>query len=182
MQHQLQQATVDKYVINPLKSFISNSVMGGIVLLGAAIIAIILANSPWSESYLGFWKNRISIGFIDTVFLDYDLYHWINDGLISIFLFVLGLELKRELVDGQLSGFRNAILPIVVGISGMIFPALIFFLFNGSDAEVINGWGIPMACDIAFVLGILYLLGDKVPVSVKIFLPLLGLWMILELS
>lgn len=175
MQHQLQQTTVDKYIINPLKSFISNSVMGGVVLLGAAIIAMILANSPWSESFLGFWKNRISIGFNDTVFLDYDLHHWINDGLISIFFFVLGLELKREMVDGQLSGFRNAVLPIIVGISGMIFPALIFFLFNGSDTQAINGWGIPMACDIAFVLGILYLLGDRVPVSVKIFFTAFGI-------
>ncbi len=175
MQHQLRQTPVDKYVINPLKSFISNSVMGGVVLLASAIIAMLLANSPWSEAFLGFWKNRFSVGFNDTVFLDYDLHHWINDGLISIFFFVLGLELKREMVDGQLSGVRNAMLPIIVGVSGMIFPALIFYFFNGADAEAITGWGIPMACDIAFVLGILYLLGDKVPVSVKIFFTAFGI-------
>jgi len=175
MQDQLKQAPVDKYVINPLKSFISNSVMGGVVLLMATIIAVTLANSPWSDWFLGLWKNRISLNFNDTVFLDYDLHHWINDGLISIFFFVLGLELKREMVDGQLSGFKNAILPIIVGISGMIFPALIFYLFNGGDSEALSGWGIPMACDIAFVLGILYLLGDKVPVSVKIFFTAFGI-------
>ena len=175
MQDQLKQAPVDKYVINPLKSFISNSVMGGVVLLAATIIAVILANSAWSDWFLGLWKNRISIRFNDTIFLDYDLHHWINDGLISIFFFVLGLELKREMVDGQLSGFKNAILPVIVGISGMIFPALIFSLFNCGDPEALKGWGIPMACDIAFVLGILYLLGDKVPVSVKIFFTAFGI-------
>jgi len=175
MQDQLRQAPVDKYVINPMKSFISNSVMGGVVLLVATIIAVILANSPWSDWFLGLWKNKISLRFNDTVFLDYDLHHWINDGLISIFFFVLGLELKREMVDGQLSGFKNAILPIIVGVSGMVFPALIFYFFNSSDAEVLGGWGIPMACDIAFVLGILYLLGDKVPVSVKIFFTAFGI-------
>ena len=175
MQDQLRQAPVDKYVINPMKSFISNSVMGGVVLLVATIIAVILANSPWSDWFLGLWKNKISLRFNDTVFLNYDLHHWINDGLISIFFFVLGLELKREMVDGQLSGFKNAILPIIVGVSGMVFPALIFYFFNSSDAEVLGGWGIPMACDIAFVLGILYLLGDKVPVSVKIFFTAFGI-------
>lgn len=175
MQDQLKQAPVDKYVINPLKSFISNSVMGGIVLLVATVIAVVLANSPWSDWFLGLWKNKISLNFNGTPFLNYDLHHWINDGLISIFFFVLGLELKREMVDGQLSGFRNAILPIIVGISGMIFPALIFYFFNGGDAEALKGWGIPMACDIAFVLGILYLLGDKVPVSVKIFFTAFGI-------
>lgn len=175
MQDQLQVAPVDRYVINPLKSFISNSVMGGIVLLVSAILAIVLANSPWSEWFLGLWKNRISLNFNETVLLDYDLHHWINDGLISIFFFVLGLELKREMVDGQLSGFRNAILPIIVGISGMIFPALIFYFFNSGNPESLKGWGIPMACDIAFVLGILYLLGDKVPVSVKVFFTAFGI-------
>lgn len=175
MQDQLKQAPVDKYVINPLKSFISNSVMGGIVLLVATIIAVILANSPWSDWFLGLWKNKVSLNFNGTPFLNYDLHHWINDGLISIFFFVLGLELKREMVDGQLSGFKNAILPIIVGISGMIFPALIFYFFNTGDAEALKGWGIPMACDIAFVLGILYLLGDKVPVSVKIFFTAFGI-------
>ncbi|MDR6968130.1 NhaA family Na+:H+ antiporter [Flavobacterium arsenatis] len=175
MPDQLRLAPVDKYVINPLKSFISNSVMGGVVLLVATIIAVALANSPWSDWFLGLWKNRISLNFNGNPFVDYDLHHWINDGLISIFFFVLGLELKREMVDGQLSGVKNAILPIIVGISGMIFPALIFYFFNSSDTAVLDGWGIPMACDIAFVLGILYLLGDRIPASVKIFFTAFGI-------
>ncbi len=175
MEHKLQVAPVDKYVINPLKLFISNSVMGGVVLLVATVIAVTLANTEWSDWFLGLWKNRIAIHFNDTAFLDYDLHHWINDGLISIFFFVLGLELKREMVDGQLAGIKNAILPIIVGISGMIFPALIFYLFNSNNPEALKGWGIPMACDIAFILGVLYLLGDKVPASLKIFFTAFGI-------
>lgn len=175
MENQLKLAPVDKYFINPLKAFISNSVMGGVVLLVATIIAIILANSGWSDWFLGIWKHKISMRYDDIVLLDYDIHHWINDGLISIFFFVLGLELKREMVDGQLSGFRNAMLPIIVGISGMIFPALIFYFFNTGNPDALKGWGIPMACDIAFVLGVLYLLGDKVPVSLKIFFTAFGI-------
>ena len=174
MEYQVKTTPVEKWVINPLSAFISNSIMGGIVLLIAAVIAIILANSPWSEWFLGFWKNKISIGINSELFLNYDLQHWVNDGLISIFFFVLGLELKREIVGGQLSGFKNAFLPVAVGIGGMVFPALIFLFFNGGqDTEA--GWGIPMATDIAFALGVLHLLGKKVPTSVKIFLTAFGI-------
>lgn len=174
MEYQVKTTPVEKWVINPLSAFISNSIMGGIVLLIAAVIAIILANSPWSEWFLGFWKNKISIGINSELFLNYDLQHWVNDGLISIFFFVLGLELKREIVGGQLSGLKNAFLPVAVGIGGMVFPALIFLFFNGGqDTEA--GWGIPMATDIAFALGVLHLLGKKVPTSVKIFLTAFGI-------
>ena len=174
MEYQVKTTPVEKWVINPLSAFISNSIMGGIVLLIAAVVAIILANSPWSEWFLGFWKNKISIGINSELFLNYDLQHWVNDGLISIFFFVLGLELKREIVGGQLSGFKNAFLPVAVGIGGMVFPALIFLFFNrGQDTEA--GWGIPMATDIAFALGVLHLLGKKVPTSVKIFLTAFGI-------
>lgn len=174
MENNVTLTPVDKWVINPLSAFISNSIMGGVVLLIAAVIAIILANSPLSEDFLGFWEHKISIGINDQLFLNYDLQHWVNDGLISIFFFVLGLELKREIVGGQLSGFRNAILPVAVGIGGMIFPALIFLFFN-SGAETSSGWGIPMATDIAFALGVLHLLGKGVPTSVKIFLTAFGI-------
>lgn len=170
MANQMKISPVERWVINPLSTFISNSIMGGVVLLVCAVIAIVLANSTWSESFLGIWKHKISIGIDDKLFLNYDLQHWVNDGLISIFFFVLGLELKREILGGQLSGIKNAFLPVAVGIGGMIFPALIFFFFNTGDANVIQGWGIPMATDIAFALGVLYLLGDKIPTSVKIFL------------
>ena len=165
---------VEKYVINPLSAFIRNSIMSGVVLLIAAVVAIILANSPLSDAFLGFWQNKISIGINDHLFLNYDLQHWVNDGLISIFFFVLGLELKREIVGGQLSGARNALLPIAVGLGGMLFPALIFLLFN-QGTETRHGWGIPMATDIAFALGVLHLLGKRIPTSVKIFLTAFGI-------
>lgn len=175
MENRLQITPADKWFINPLKAFISNSVMGGIVLFIAAVIAVIMANSPWSDWYLNLWKYRVAINFNGNTFLDYDIQHWINDGLVAVFFFVLGLELKREMVAGQLSGLKNATLPIIVGISGMVFPALIFLILNGTNSESSAGWGIPMACDIAFVLGVLYLLGDKVPASVKIFFTAFGI-------
>lgn len=175
MENKLQITPVDKWFINPLKEFISNSVMGGITLFIAAVIAVIMANSPWSDWYLSLWKYKIAITLNGNTFLDYDIQHWINDGLVAVFFFVLGLELKREMVAGQLSGLKNATLPIIVGVSGMVFPAMIFLLLNGTSSEASTGWGIPMACDIAFILGVLYLLGDKVPASVKIFFTAFGI-------
>lgn len=175
MENKLQITPVDKWFINPLKEFISNSVMGGITLFIAAVIAVIMANSPWSDWYLSLWKYKVAITLNGNTFLDYDIQHWINDGLVAVFFFVLGLELKREMVAGQLSGLKNATLPIIVGVSGMVFPAMIFLLLNGTTSEASTGWGIPMACDIAFILGVLYLLGDKVPASVKIFFTAFGI-------
>lgn len=175
MENKLQITPVDKWFINPLKEFISNSVMGGITLFIAAVIAVIMANSPWSDWYLNLWKYKVAITLNGNTFLDYDIQHWINDGLVAVFFFVLGLELKREMVAGQLSGLKNATLPIIVGVSGMVFPAMIFLLLNGTSSEASTGWGIPMACDIAFILGVLYLLGDKVPASVKIFFTAFGI-------
>lgn len=160
---------VDKWIINPVNRFISKSSTGGIVLIIAAFVAIIMANSPWSEWYRDIWKYTVSIGLHNDLDLSMSLHHWINDGLMAVFFFVIGLELKREIVAGELSKPRNAILPIVAGLGGMLFPALIYTYFN-AGTESMNGWGIPMATDLAFALGILYLLGDKVPASLKIFL------------
>lgn len=160
---------VDKWIINPVNRFISKSSTGGIVLIIAAFIAIFMANSPWSEWYYNLWKYKVSIGLDDDLNLSMSLHHWINDGLMAIFFFVIGLELKREIVAGELSKPKNAILPIIAGIGGMVFPALIYTFFN-QGTNSMNGWGIPMATDLAFALGILYLLGDRVPASLKIFL------------
>ncbi len=160
---------VDKWIINPVNAFISKSSTGGIVLIISAVVAIIMANSPWSQWYHQLWEHKISFGLDDSFQLNKSLHHWINDGLMAIFFFVIGLELKREIVAGELSNPKNAILPIVAGIGGMIFPALIYTFFNAGTATM-NGWGIPMATDLAFALGILYLLGDRVPASLKIFL------------
>ena len=168
IKNEIKKAPVDKWVIEPIKDFINNSTTSGIVLFSSAVIAMILANSPLRDAYHHFWETSFSIGFGEHV-LTKSLHHWINDGLMAVFFFVVGLELKREIVGGELSNPKNALLPIVAAAGGMIFPALIFLFFN-SSGEASQGWGIPMATDIAFALGVLFLLGDRVPIQVKIFL------------
>ena len=163
----------DRWIVNPLQQFINNSTTSGIVLFSAAFIAIVLSNSPWSVQFHHLWEYEFSIGF-NGHFITKNLHHWINDGLMAIFFFVVGLELKREIIAGELKNPRNASLPITAAIGGMIFPALIFLIFNTTE-NTSSGWGIPMATDIAFALGILYLLGDKVPLSLKIFLTALAI-------
>lgn len=173
MKYRLKISPVDKWVIHPVNRFINKSTTGGIVLFISAIIALILANSPLQYAYHHFWEYQIKIGF-DEYVLDKSLHHWINDGLMAIFFFVVGLELKREIIGGELSNPRNALLPIAAGLGGMIFPALLYLIFN-SSGEAQAGWGIPMATDIAFALGVLFLLGDKVPTSLKLFLTALAI-------
>ncbi len=173
VKQRIRKEPVDRYIIDPMSRFLNNSTMSGIVLFSAALLAIILSNSPWSDAFHHIWETKISIGFSDWQ-LSKTFHHWINDGLMAVFFFVVGLELKREIISGELSNPRNAILPIAAAIGGMIVPALIYLLFNPSG-EVQGGWGTPMATDIAFALGILYLLGDKVPVSLKIFLTALAI-------
>ncbi len=164
---------VDRWIIDPLNRFISNSTTSGIVLFSSAALAMILSNSPWSEEFQMIWKHKVSIGYDEHV-ISKDLHHWINDGLMALFFFVVGLELKREIVAGELSDPRKATLPLAAAVGGMLFPALVYLFFNRSGIAV-NGWGIPMATDIAFALGVLYLLGDKVPLSLKIFLTVLAI-------
>ncbi len=159
---------IEKWVVRPMSEFINKSTTGGILLILATIVAVVLANSPLQESFFSFWKQEIGLSWAGFS-LYQSLHHWINDGLMAVFFFVVGLELKREIIGGELSSPRKAILPIVAGIGGMIFPALIYLLFNGGT-DAARGWGIPMATDIAFALGILHLLGNKVPTSLKIFL------------
>ena len=171
--NEIKKAPVDRWVIEPIKDFINNSTTSGIVLFSSAVIALILANSPLKDAYHHFWETSFSIGFGDHV-LTKTLHHWINDGLMAVFFFVVGLELKREIVGGELSNPKNALLPIVAAAGGMIFPALIFLIFNNTG-EASQGWGIPMATDIAFALGVLFLLGDRVPIQVKIFLTVLAI-------
>ncbi|WP_222167265.1 Na+/H+ antiporter NhaA [Edaphocola aurantiacus] len=160
--------------IQPIQRFIQQEKSGGIVLGISVLLALFLANSPWAESYVHFFEHRIGLRFNDTPVLEYSLHHWINDGLMSVFFFVVGLELKREIVAGELSNPRNALLPIVAALGGMIVPALIYIALN-PGAAVSSGWGIPMATDIAFALGVLYLLGDRIPLSLKIFLTALAI-------
>ncbi|HCY41371.1 MAG TPA: Na+/H+ antiporter NhaA [Prolixibacteraceae bacterium] len=161
------------YLIKPMGRFMNNSTTSGIVLFIAALAALIMANSPLSDFYKGLWEYKFTIGF-ENYNISKTVSHWINDGLMAMFFFVIGLELKREVIGGELSNPKDAILPIFAGIGGMVVPAVIYLFFNfGSETE--GGWGIPMATDIAFALGIIYLLGDRVPLSLKIFLTALAI-------
>jgi NhaA family Na+:H+ antiporter len=146
---------------------------GGVVLLFCAIIALVWANSPWADSYFGLAKTYIGVSWGDQVFR-LSLSHWIGDGLMVIFFFVVGLEIKRELVVGQLSSFQQAVLPVSAAIGGMVVPAALYAAVN-IGGEGASGWGIPMATDIAFALGILALLGNRVPVGLKVFLTALAI-------
>lgn len=174
MENKIKATPVDKWITEPVNRFMKKSTSGGIILFIAALIAIFMANSQWAEQYVSFWEdNHIGFSLNDTV-LSHSLKEWVNDGLMAIFFFVVGLELKRELTTGELSSPKKAMLPIIAAIGGMVFPALIYMIFNGGT-DAAHGWGIPMATDIAFALGVLYLLGDKVPVSLKVFLTALAI-------
>jgi len=159
-------------ILNPVERFMHNESTAGLLLLGSAVVAMVWANvSP--ESYIHMWEHEVAIRF-DDLHIGNSLHHWITDGLMAMFLFVVGLELKREIMAGELSTFRKALLPIIAAVGGMIMPALIYIMFNPSG-EVNDGWGIPMATDIAFALGIISLLGSRVPISLKIFLTALAI-------
>ena len=155
-------------LLAPLDDFLQKEASSGILLLAFTVLALAWANSLWSASYDTLWSNRLTIGY-GGFELSKPLLLWINDGLMAIFFFVVGLEIKREILVGELATFRKAILPVAAALGGMLVPALIYALFN-SNGPGSRGWGIPMATDIAFALGVLALLGRRVPVSLKIFL------------
>lgn len=161
-------------LIRPIQKFIQQEKSGGIVLGISVVIALLLANSPWSAYYFGFLNQRLGILFNGTPYLEYSIQHWINDGLMAVFFFVVGLELKREIIGGELSNPRKALLPIGAALGGVLFPACIYALLN-PHGEPSQGWGIPMATDIVFALGVLYLVGNKVPVALKVFLMALAI-------
>lgn len=147
-----------------LRAFLANEIAGGVVLLVAAAIALAWASSPWSAAYTDLWHTELTIGPISE-----DLRHWVNDLLMALFFFVIGIEIKREVVLGDLRDPRRAALPVVAAVGGMVLPAAIYILLNlGRDGA--DGWGIPMATDIAFALGILALLGPRIPPALKVFL------------
>jgi NhaA family Na+:H+ antiporter len=155
------------------KAFYNSEKAGGMLLLLCTIISLAIANSSWGEGYLHFWHTKFDLSFAD-LRLNYSIEQWINDGLMTIFFLLVGLEIERELYAGELSSFSNAILPVVAAIGGMIVPAAIHYFFNtGTPTQ--SGFGIPMATDIAFALGILALAGNRVPFSLKIFLTALAI-------
>ena len=160
-------APVDK-VLGSFNSFFKYEAAGGLALMAFTMAAMIWANSPWSQSYYDFFQTKFTIGF-GTLVLSKPILLWINDGLMAIFFFVIGLEIKREMMVGGLSSPKKTIMPIAAAIGGMAVPALIFVAFNGGLPSI-SGWGVPMATDIAFALGIMSLLGKRVPISLKVFL------------
>ena len=160
-------------LLKPFNSFIKAEASGGILLLICTVIAMVWANLPISESYFHLWHTKLSFSFSGFE-LDYSLHHWINDGLMAIFFFVVGLEIKRELLVGELSTAKKASLPVAAALGGMLFPAAIYFILNSGGAGE-SGWGIPMATDIAFAIGILALLGKNVPITLKVFVTALAI-------
>ena len=158
----------DPVLIAPLRNFLRTESAGGVVLIVAALVALVWANSPWKASYEDLWHTRLAISLGDRS-LDLDLREWVNDGLMAIFFFVVGLEIKRELVEGELRGARRAALPAFAALGGMVVPALIYAAIN-AGGEGARGWGIPMATDIAVAVGVVTLLGSRVPASLKLFL------------
>ncbi len=154
-------------ILSPIERFLALQTSSGILLLGSAILALICANTPLKSWYTNLLHFPISIGFGDFL-LEMSLHHWVNDALMVIFFFVVGLEIKRELIGGSLSSRKEAFLPFMAALGGMIVPALIYLSFN-VDQESVVGWGIPMATDIAFAVGVLAFVLN-IPLSLKIFL------------
>lgn len=160
--------------LKSFKHFFSSSSAGGIILLMCVISSLIIANSPMAEQFSNFLNYELGTEF-KSLGLKYPVLIWINDGLMAVFFLLVGLEIKREIIEGELSTFKQASLPVLAAIGGVAVPALIFALFNSSDPQTSAGWGIPMATDIAFALGILSLLGNKAPAGLKIFLAALAI-------
>jgi NhaA family Na+:H+ antiporter len=160
-------------IITPFEEFIHRQTTSGLLLMGTAIIALLLANGPLASAYQHMIHTLVSFNF-GSWKLEMSLHHWINDGLMALFFFVVGLELKREILVGELANPRNAVLPIGAAIGGMVVPALIYYAIN-PDGEAARGWGIPMATDIAFAIGALALLASRVPKALITFLVALAI-------
>jgi len=160
-------------LLSPLEEFIHRQTTSGILLMLCAVAALLIANGPWSEAYHHILKMNFSIG-VESFQLSKTIHHWINDGLMAIFFFVIGLELKREILVGELADPKQAILPIVAAVGGMIVPVVIYMAIN-PEQPMFDGWGIPMATDIAFALGTLALLGKRVPANLLTFLVALAI-------
>ena len=162
------------YISKPFKWFFKLEAASGLVLLFSAVLALIISNSTYSTLYFEYLQKYIFIGF-NEIGLKLSVLHWINDALMAIFFFFVTLEIKREFLQGELSNFKQAILPIIAAVGGMVIPALIYVIVNLGDTETLNGWAIPSATDIAFSLGVLSLLGKRVPLSLKVFLTALAI-------
>jgi len=158
----------------PFKWFFKLEAASGLVLLIAAIVALVISNSNFSELYFSTLEQYLFVG-VNNFGLKLSVHHWINDLLMAIFFFFVTLEIKREFIQGELSNLKKALLPIIGAVGGMVIPALVYVSINFGNTETLNGWAIPSATDIAFSLGILSLLGSRVPISLKIFLTALAI-------
>jgi len=162
------------YISKPFRWFFKLEAASGLVLLFAAIIALIISNSDLAELYFTTLNKYLFIG-VNNFGLKLSVLHWINDALMAIFFFFVTLEIKREFLQGELSNIKQALLPIIAAVGGMLVPALFYVFINLGDSETLNGWAIPSATDIAFSLGVLSLLGKRVPLSLKVFLTALAI-------
>ena len=162
------------YLSSPFKWFFKLEAASGLVLLISAILALIVSNSDLSKIYFETLDKYLFIG-INDFGIKLSVLHWINDALMAIFFFFVTLEIKREFIEGELSNFKQAMLPIMGAIGGMVVPALVYIFINYGDTETLRGWAIPSATDIAFSLGVLSLLGSRVPISLKVFLTALAI-------
>ena len=160
-------------VLRPFQQFVETGAIGGIILLATTVVALLWANSPWAASYEHLWEQKLVIGPSGTP-LEMTLHQWINDAAMAVFFLLVGLEIKRELMVGELASPRQAALPIVAALGGMVVPAALYAAFNAGGPGS-AGWGVPMATDIAFALGIITLLGSRVPVGLKVFLTALAI-------
>lgn len=152
-----------------LAKFLHSESSGGVLLIIAAVLAMIIANSSVADLYLGFLHTEIQVRVAD-IDINKSLSHWVNDGLMAVFFLLIGLEVKQELVEGALASRQKSLFPIIAAVGGMLAPAAIYLLFNGTNEVAIKGWAIPAATDIAFALGVLSLLGTRVPLNLKVFL------------
>ena len=169
VEHEAERSYVFRQIVLPAQQFIHTEVISGIALLLAAVVALVWANlPPLDEAYFDLFATQLSID-AGVFHIEEDLQGWINDGLMTFFFFVVGLEIKREMTRGELAGFQKAMLPVTAALGGMIVPALVFIALNaGGEGE--RGWGIPMATDIAFALGVLALIGRRIPSQLRVFL------------
>ena len=162
------------YITAPFKWFFKLEAASGLVLLLAAIIALILSNTNFSDLYFEILNTHILVG-TENFGLNLSILHWINDALMAVFFFIVTLEIKREFIHGELSKPKRALLPIIGAVGGMAIPALIYVIINFETGYTLRGWAIPSATDIAFSIGVLSLLGSRVPVSLKVFLVALAI-------
>ncbi len=156
-------------IVSTINDFLKLESASGMLLMGAAVLALIVANSPLGDGYAAFLSREAGLFFGDFQLVK-PVIKWINDGLMALFFFLIGLEIKREVMEGELSSLQKSALPLFAAVGGVVAPALVYVAFNTGDAEAMRGWAIPAATDIAFALGVLALLGDRAPASLKILL------------